>query len=315
MCNSTKCRADESLPCSISGSTTRGAPAHGIGLATRKGPAAGQPGLPSCFASQALGTQALDFEGAECSAGLRRHCRSVAAGTRRSGIRQHSRLLSAQVAMATHALNSGVHMIPYIHLVNHATLISSPAIRAGDNVFDLVFGHSKLGTLQTCRSTHLSSTAAATLSRSVECEVHVVALDMNSLAAHLLAGRPQFVVTGIAFPDGRRVQVLPHRLLRVRRWGLAASVSATVLGLGIAPLGFGFVGAALAAVGALAFRTFAAIPGKSFWGHEDDLGLNTKAPITKLCAVAAHHAPSCSASPVLLDVESQNRRAERDSVQ
>jgi hypothetical protein len=103
-----------------------------------------------------------------------------------------------------------------------------------------------------------------------ECEVHIVAIGPNSLASHLLPGRPQHLLTGVTLSDGSRVAGLPEVLRQWRRRGTLACLAA-LLGGGMLALfvKWVLVGWLLSCTGAFFVRTFAGLPGRDFWGHED----------------------------------------------
>ncbi|MFO1336868.1 MAG: hypothetical protein U1F53_01305 [Burkholderiaceae bacterium] len=205
-------------------------------------------------------------------------------------------------------------MVPFIYRVDNIALVQAET-GPDDfrNLYDVTLSNNALGTKVTIRATHVPPEVAA-FAGATQGEVHVVVLDVNSLASHVLAGRPQSLITGFVRANGQRIPGLPRELRDVRRWGIAATSVVTGAGLGAAALGWGFWGALLATVGALGYRTFAAVPGKSFWGHEDDLGFKGKVDSHQLHP-AARHASANPASPDLLDLGSQDSRIERQEVQ
>lgn len=73
------------------------------------------------------------------------------------------------------------------------------------------------------------------------------------------------------------------------------------VGLGVAALDWGLVGTLLASGGALAYRTFSSVPGRSFWGHEDDLGVNGKSENSATYPPHRDLAAASTATPPVLD--------------
>ena len=163
-------------------------------------------------------------------------------------------------------------MVPLICRVDSIGLARADAgLNSPRDLYDVTLTYGALGTSATYRCTHVPPAAVAALQQVGQCEVHLVALDVNGLASHLLPGRPQFIVTGLSPLAGKPTAVLPRVLRSARRGGLLAAASAMAVGLGVAALGWGLLGALLASAGALAYRTVSSVPGRSFWGHEDEL--------------------------------------------
>ena len=180
-------------------------------------------------------------------------------------------------------------MVPFIHRADAIELTANEPVPQEGGLFDVVLSHAGLRHRFTFHSTFIERELASALQEPGECEVHVIALNPNSLASLLINKRPQFVVTAVSGHNRQPVSGLPRAWRLARRCGMTLWLAMTGVGLGLAALGEVSLGAFLCSFGALAGGPASRLPSKSFLGHEGVLP-------SKL---TPHDSPS-SASPSLL---------------
>lgn len=159
-------------------------------------------------------------------------------------------------------------MVPFIHRADTIELTANEPVPQEGGLFDMVLSHAGLRHRFTFHSTFIARELASALQEPGECEVHVIAINPNSLASHLIDKRPQFVVTAICGRNRRPVIGLPRAWRLARRCGMTLWLAMTGVGLGLAAFGEVSLGALLCSLGALAGGPASRLPSKSFLGHE-----------------------------------------------
>ncbi len=191
-------------------------------------------------------------------------------------------------------------MVPFIHRADTIELTATEPVPQEGGLFDMVLSHAGLRHRFTFHSTFIERELASALQEPGECEVHVIALNPNSLASLLIDKRPQFVVTAICGRDRQPVSGLPRAWRLARRCGMTLWLAMTGVGLGLAAFGEVSLGALVCWLGALAGGPASRLPSKSFLGHEG--GSPSKLP--------PHDSPS-SAPPTLLAEGAQHSGPQR----
>lgn len=159
-------------------------------------------------------------------------------------------------------------MAPFIYRADNIELVPSAPATPESNIFDMVLTHAGLNHRFTFRATYVDQELVSTLARKGECEVHLVAMDTNSLASLLVKGRPQFVVTGLTRKGEPSMAKLPSAWTLARLFGTVFSLAMVVTGLAMAAGGASILGALLCLAGALAWGPASQLPARPLLGHE-----------------------------------------------
>lgn len=165
-------------------------------------------------------------------------------------------------------LNSAKTMVPFISRADTIELTASEPVRPKAGLFEMVLSHTGLRHRFTFHSAFVNTELATALLEPGEREVHIIALDPNSIASFLVAGRPRFVVTAVSGRGSLSVSALPRAWRLARRGGIALWLTMTLLGVSLAVFGEISLGALLCAIGALVGGPAARLPASPFLGHE-----------------------------------------------
>lgn len=203
-------------------------------------------------------------------------------------------------------------MVPFIFLVDDVQLDSPIPVGAGSiHVRRMTLSHSSTGKRYEWEDVHVSLELRSALEQSGEREVHLIVIDRNSLASHLLPSRPQCLVTGVDRLNGTRHAGLPRKFHAWRRWGTSAFVALMVT---LVSIESGWWTPLVSAGAALMLLTFARLPKNAFLGHEDEMqSAGIVAGKTSLFSVPSDGLYPRSAAPGLPANRPPNCREGRDA--
>lgn len=160
-------------------------------------------------------------------------------------------------------------MITFLELTKNVTLSRTPADTTPEtDIFNLSLVLAATGHSQRYLRTYVSSVLREVLQEDKLMTLHIVSIDPNSLASYLLPGRPTHVLTGITTKEGQRFKGLPAKLSWWKRGGSAMTAVVCLAGAALASAGWWGGGMALICLGTYFYRTFANLPDRPFWGHE-----------------------------------------------
>ena len=163
------------------------------------------------------------------------------------------------------------HMITSIELAKTVTLSkATTGTHDAPDLFNLSLVLASTGHTQRYLRTYIPSEFRTFLQQSTLVNLHLVSIDPNSLASYLVPGRPVHLLTGVTTQEGRRIKGLPTSISAWRLGGRVSTVAIGLAGAALTAQGWLGLGVALTFLGTYFYRTFANLPDRSFWGHENE---------------------------------------------